>query len=207
MKFVRCDISLHDLETVSTLIYDTEPFIFSLFFGKNKTKAIDRITRLVKAGSNSFGHDVIYLAVEHDQILGLTIFYSGKDIDEQKEYRVISETLGPFNVLRLWLFEKILVGRLLTNTLEDHDLYISNICVDKKHRDKGIGGFLLQHTLLLARKKQVKRILLDVSSDNRNAIRLYEKNGFQINKITTTKLWGISICKMINIDHLPSESS
>jgi ribosomal protein S18 acetylase RimI-like enzyme len=204
MEFVRCDPNIHDLDTVSTLIYDTEPFVFSLFFGKNKKKGLARIKRLVKAGSNSFGHDVIYLAVEDDQILGLTIFYTGKDINEHTEYQVFSQELGNFGVLRLWFYEKILIGRLLTMTLDEYDLYISNICVDEHYRGRGVGKFLLHHILQFIKQKQVNRILLDVSSDNKVAISLYEKNGFHINRVNTSRFWKIKIFQMINIDHIPS---
>ena len=106
-------------------------------------------------------------------------------------------------MMRLWFYDKILFGRLLTTKLNDSDLYISKICVDKHHRGNGVGRFLLKNVLSIAKQKRINRILLDVSSDNKIAHNLYEKNGFHVIRVNTSVFWGITIYQMMNITHLP----
>ena len=83
MKFSEFDINQHDLNNVADLIYETEPELFSLLFGSKKEKALSRIISVIKTGNNSFGHEFIYLAIEKNEILGLTIIYKGNEIDLQ----------------------------------------------------------------------------------------------------------------------------
>lgn len=196
MYFTKCDINIHDLDDVSKLIYDTEPALFSLLFGKKRNKALERIKKIVKAGNNSFGYEYIYLAIENNQIVGLTIIYKKEDSDKNIESNVFSESLDFLSLIKLIFFEKILISRVLTKNLDEHELYISNVCVDKKHRGKGIGTFLLNNIHKEAEKQNCKRIILDVSKDNSIAITLYKKSGFTISRIRKSWLYGFTIFKM-----------
>ena len=54
------------------------------------------------------------------------------------------------------------------------------ICLLPEYRDKGIGAKLIKKTIKKAKEKGIKRIELEVISDNRNALSLYLKLGFQI---------------------------
>jgi len=197
MKFLRFDIKNHDIKKVSELIFETEPKVFSLLFGNNKNKALKRIKSVVKTGGNSFGYEYIYLAIEKNKILGLTIFYNGLDIDKKIESDNFSKALGFFGIFRLMLYDQILLRRLLTNSLDERDMYISNICVDQNIRGKGIGRFLLDNVILQANKDHCKKIILDVSKDNGIAINLYKNTGFKIINKKTSKFWKITVCKMI----------
>ena len=140
MKFTELDINSHDINKVAELIFDTEPIVFSLLFGKNKDKALHRIKNIVKIGNNSFGHEHIYIAIEGDRILGLTVIYRGDEIDLKIESDKFSAALDFFGRLRLAFYEKILLNRLLITKLEENDLYISNVCVDKENRGSGVMG-------------------------------------------------------------------
>ena len=197
MEFKKFDIKFHDLHKVATLIFETETELFSLLFGKNKDKALSRIKRVVQAGSNSFGHDYIYLAMEKNQILGLTIFYKGNDIDKRIESDKFSEALDFLGLIRLIFFEKTLINRLLTKNFDEKELYISNVCVDKNKRGMGIGKFLLDNVIKQTKAQHCKTIILDVSKDNHIAIDLYNKTGFKVGEVRTSLLWKITIYKMI----------
>ena len=196
MEFTKFDIKYHDLQKVADLIFETEPELFSLLFGKNKDKALSRIKRVVQAGGNSFGHDYIYLAIDKNQILGLTLIYKRNDIDKRIESDKFSEILDFPSLLRIIFFEKMLISRLLTKNLEEKELYISNICVDKNNRGMGIGKFLLSNVFKQARVEHCKTIILDVSKDNHIAIDLYKKAGFKVSKERSSLLWKITIFKM-----------
>jgi len=197
MEFIKLDINSHDLQKVAELIFDTEPTVFSLLFGKNKDKALYRIKNVVKIGKNSFGHEHIYLAFEGGQIFGLTVIYSGDEIDLKVESDKFSEALDFFGRLRLFFYEKVLLDRLLITKIEKNDLYISNVCVDKEKRGKGIGNFILKNIVEYAKSWQCERIILDVSKNNNAAINLYRKIGFKKNIERSSKIWRITVINMI----------
>jgi ribosomal protein S18 acetylase RimI-like enzyme len=197
MEFTKLNINSHDLQKVAELIFETETDVFSLLFGKNTAKAFHRIKNVVKIGKNSFGYEHIYLAVKGRQILGLTVFYKGDEIDLKIESDKFSEALDFVGRLRLIFYEKVLLDRLLITKLEENDMYISNVCVDKKNRGMGIGNFLLNNIVRYAKSNQCKRIILDVSKDNNAAISLYKKNGFKTNIEKSSKIWGITVINMI----------
>lgn len=49
-----------------------------------------------------------------------------------------------------------------------------------RYRGMGLGGWLLESTLHLAEQRGLRRLELTVHEDNLNAIKLYEKHGFQL---------------------------
>ena len=140
MEFIKFDIKKHDLDKVSELIFETEPELQSLLFGKNKEKALSRIKKVVLAGNNSLGHDYTYIAIEKNQIFGLTIFFKGNEINKKTESELFFKALDFFGIIRALFIEKILINRLLTKRFEKKDLYVANVCVDKVE-GKELGNF------------------------------------------------------------------
>jgi ribosomal protein S18 acetylase RimI-like enzyme len=59
--------------------------------------------------------------------------------------------------------------------------------VSEKHRKKGIGKALTIKLERYAKLKKCKKIKLEVNKENKNAIKLYEKNGFRISKLKMEK--------------------
>ena len=196
MEFTNLDINKHNLNMVAELIFETEPELFSLLFGKNKLKALSRIIRVVKTGNTSFGYNNIYLALKEEQILGLTIIYKGDEVDKNIETRNISDALDFIGLMRLYILEKILLNKLLTRNLDKKELYISNLCVDKNNRKRGIGIFLLKNIINQAQLKNCKTIVLDVSNENIVAVELYKKYEFNISKERKSWLWKVTTLQM-----------
>ena len=58
------------------------------------------------------------------------------------------------------------------------------VAVDEKARGQGIGSFILQEGIKLAREKGCKRSVLDVDIKNEGALRMYERFGFKKFKLT-----------------------
>jgi len=196
MQFTKLDINKHDLNKVAELIFETEPELFSLLFGKNKIKALSRIIRAVKTGNTSFGYNNIYLALKEEQILGLTIIYKGDEVDKKTETRNISDALDFIGLMRLYILEKILLNKLLTRNLDKKELYINNLCVDKNNRKRGIGIFLLKNIINQAQLKNCKTIVLDVSNENIVAVELYKKYEFNISEERKSWLWKVTTWQM-----------
>ena len=60
---------------------------------------------------------------------------------------------------------------------------IMNIVVKKSYRNMKIGSFLLENLILNINNYKIKKINLEVNSNNISAISLYEKYGFKIDGI------------------------
>jgi ribosomal protein S18 acetylase RimI-like enzyme len=196
MDFIKLDTTIHDITVASRLIYDTEPALFSLLFGKNKDHALSNIQKLIWAGNNSFGHDVIYLSMDTNNICGLTILYMKDDIDKQVESKRFSESLDLFSLIRLFFYEKTVIRRLLTTNHSKDELYISNICVDEQYRGQGVGRFILENIVEQAKMRDCKTIVLDVSTDNNIAVSLYKKYGFVIIKKRALRFFKTMVYQM-----------
>lgn len=115
----------------------------------------------------------------------------------------ISNLIPPFTRKRIenWTskidYEKVLVivaviekenkkqiiadASLMFNSNEDskHKAQLG-IAVHDKYQNKGIGTALLKHLLNIAKMKKLKKIWLEVVTNNNIAIHIYKKVGFQI---------------------------
>ena len=65
------------------------------------------------------------------------------------------------------------------------EAHLLNICVNRRYQGQGIGQFMLQSMIELAKEKNVHTLFLEVRPSNRIALELYLKNGF--NEIGTRK--------------------
>jgi ribosomal-protein-alanine N-acetyltransferase len=65
---------------------------------------------------------------------------------------------------------------LVRSVLDECELLL--LAVDPLWRGRGVGGALLRNSLHVARRRGITSMNLEVRSTN-NAIRLYEKNGFE----------------------------
>jgi ribosomal protein S18 acetylase RimI-like enzyme len=197
MEFRKFDQKHDDLNKVVELIIETEPSFFYLIFGKNKLRSFSRLKKLVEAGKNSFGYEFIRLAIEKNKILGITIFYIGNEIDKKVESKIFSKSIDFLGLIRINFFAKTLLKKILTTKLGEKDLYISNMCIEKNHRGKGVGTFLFEKIIEYAKIKKCKNIILDVSKENTIGINLYKKMGFKIIRERSSLIWKISIYQMI----------
>lgn len=88
-----------------------------------------------------------------------------------------------------------IIGFIILSICID-EIEILNICIDKNHRNKGLGHYLLENTIKILKENGFNKIFLEVNINNIFAIKLYKKIGFEIlsirknyylNKITNTK--------------------
>ena len=160
-------------------------------------KAHRRIQSLVQIGSNFFGKEHIYLAVNNDEIYGLSLFYRGGDIDFWNEFKQILKALDLTGFLRLIFLNKIILKNLLTQNIDKSDLYYSNLVVDSDHRRQSVGSFLFEKVIERAKQLHCRTIILDVDTKNKIGISLYKKYGFKITKHRSSKLWKVETYQMI----------
>lgn len=92
--------------------------------------------------------------------------------------KIIFKNFNLFDVLKLMVMD--LIGRLFLAHLSPDDYYLACVAVDENFRGKGMGTFILENSLKLAKRRGLKRIVLDVDMDNQGALRLYERFGFKV---------------------------
>jgi|GEM_PF-6240480 len=73
------------------------------------------------------------------------------------------------------------IGFLLSTMLPDGSVLVLNIAVERGHRRMGVGGAMLDRLSEDSYLKGYRQILLAVTSNNYEAIRLYERKGFKVN--------------------------
>jgi len=78
--------------------------------------------------------------------------------------------------------EETLLGYIMVSLTNDES-EIYSIAIAKNSEGKGLGTLLLNSLDEELKRRNIKRILLEVNSENIRAIKLYEKNGFMTYRI------------------------
>ena len=68
-------------------------------------------------------------------------------------------------------------------------LYIRSMAVSPTAQGLGVGGKLLEAVEIYAIENGFERLFLYATNFSANAIRLYERNGFQLGRYTTAEEW------------------
>ena len=189
MKFVELDTSKHDLNKVSELIYETELTIFKQLLGKDQDEAIKNIKSLVESGNNYFGYENIHAVSDDDEnLLGILVSFSGKEASLWNDLKAYFGILNFYDFLKCAV-KGTLINKSLTASLGKNDYYLSNIAVDPQFRGQGIGTYILKNAVKTAEEKGCRRVLLDVTFNNKGAKKLYERFGFKVYSKKEPKLF------------------
>jgi ribosomal protein S18 acetylase RimI-like enzyme len=176
MHLQKMDKKKHDPFRVSELIYEADAETFDFFFG-NKENASQKLGKLVSTGDNNLGYQQIYVVTnENHQIMGVMVYSAGKKRRTRQEFKVLLHNFNILDSLRFLMIE--LVDGIFLSRLEKDDFYYAIVAVDEHFRGQGIGSFILEEGIKLARKKGYRRAVLDVDIENEGALRLYERFGF-----------------------------
>ncbi len=174
------DLSKHNPQMVSELIFETDKGLFGKFLDKNRTDAVTKLKNLIIAQNNAYSHENIYVAEdEKGAIKGVLVAFRGDEIFFMKELKVFRDTLEFKNFLKIMMIKPI-YDKITASTIENDDFYIGNVAVNPDMRGQGIGTEILNDSLKIAREKNCKRVLLDVVFKNVKAKKLYLKLGFLV---------------------------
>lgn len=121
------------------------------------------------------------------------IVAEGREEDE-KEAKIIAERIPSFpkegfkdylgkDKLFLVLKENDLLLGFACLSLEGEEAELDYIALSLSEEGKGKASYLLQEVFRILQEKNVKRLLLEVRSQNQRAIKLYERNGFSAYRI------------------------
>ncbi len=108
------------------------------------------------------------------------------------EQELLGTTLGesylndaynnPFNYIYVYELDEKIVG-YISYTFDEEIAEMLNFCVDKAMHNNGIGTSLLNYSINEFENLKGSSVILEVNSQNINAIKLYQKMGFkQISK-------------------------
>ena len=101
------------------------------------------------------------------------------DFDNFWSYNVLKQELENKNTTYIVAKENDeVVGFAGISTCLD-EATLNNIVVKKSHRNRGIGGELLEALIELCSELRMKTFTLEVDTENEPAIHLYEKFGFK----------------------------
>lgn len=168
-KIENCD----DIKKIAELIYDTDPYIYKDLLGSRQT-AYNLFKILINDKKSLFYRDHFYGAFVDNDIVGImSIIASG--------YSWNSDSV------RLAYME---LGIKMPDCAKSANDYLSqsfsrigaksvacNICVSGAYRHVGIGDFLVKKIISIAGRNPIE---LCVIADNIPAVKLYQKNGFEI---------------------------
>ena len=196
-SFVRGD---DDKEKIADCLYQTDRFIYPEAFGSDRDVAVKAISRLIGMDDSLFDNKNLFVARYNNEICGVALLYDGttkwnrKKIEERISKVLPAGWEEGFNYASKGYFEKLCNKKIGKDTIE-----IVAFCVDEGFRNKGVGKEFMRN--LLEFKKPVKpkdyekhddpdrpllfdnkTFKLSVLEDNKNAMSLYDRCGFKINR-------------------------
>ena len=91
------------------------------------------------------------------------------------------ETVDMTVVEGFFFGEKEDIQGLITYRISDDILEITYL--DSLRENQGIGSALLERTILEARERKCRKVVLITTNDNLNALRFYQKRGFDLARL------------------------
>ena len=158
-----------DFITISNLIYNTDQYIYPYFF-KNTPNWQEYLTQMIKTKGTIFYYENILLSIIDDEIAGIIISFDENTYLSQDYSKWIDINKNFHFTIKKYILPTI------SHKLEN-SIYISNVCVDKKFRGKGVSKNLFSY---LYNNYPNKNFELDVLEENSIALNLYKSQGFEI---------------------------
>jgi len=165
---------IEDARDFSHLILLSAPVFFPSLFGDNVLEVMENLFRYP---GNIFSFEHSYFIEMEKKIAGMVLGYTWKERDQEELNTgfLLFKYLGWDILTRVPYLLRVqsILGKLVAG-----DYYISNIAVYPEFRGCGLGTSLLKKMEEEAVERGCKMIVLDVEADNRGAIRLYQKLGY-----------------------------
>lgn len=175
------------LEAVAALIETSAPELFAVMFGRN---SIPVLAKFIQRSHNRYSHRYIYVAEVQaaenqgaDCIVGIAILVPATAITDRTDDQTV---LQPWQRLRQWLLERLILDRVLQHDYPADAFYLANLAVRSDYQNRGIGTQLLLQCIAAVPSSNSLFISVDIA--NPRAQRLYESLGFQVVADKTLRL-------------------
>lgn len=169
-----------DVQFVIPMIYSSGPHEFDHVLNVGNKTAQDYLSFAFPTKLGAQSHRVFTVAIINDQVVGIAGFYSGKDY-------LRLNLGGAWNVLRFYGFRNTVEVGQRSDQLEaivprpEADAgFINQVGVQEEFRGCGVGTALIQHLIEQARRKRLRKCVLDVAMTNPRAQALYERLDFKV---------------------------
>jgi ribosomal protein S18 acetylase RimI-like enzyme len=148
-------------------------------FGSDEQSIESWIAQLFVRNAGRFGHKIAIVAEVENEPLGMLVSCEGNQLNRLnvKTFRHFFPVMGFKHALNFMMRGIKLPGGVEAETDE---YYISNLGILPAAQGRGIGSHLLEYAEKLARASGLVKCSLLVSLHNVNALRLYERTGYQI---------------------------
>lgn len=170
-----------DVEEAVPLILASGPSSFNYVF-TNKTVVVDEfLTYAFQRSGGEFSFDNHYAMVIDQKVIGAGAIFSGT--------RAKGFMLKDFlNIVRCYKFSALPVllrGLRIEQILKlptRNEICLAHIAIAEEERNKGYGQQFIRFLMDEVKKNSSNYFVLDVSEENPDAQRLYERMGFNVDK-------------------------
>lgn len=165
------------------LIYSAIDDMAKIILGKSSdNEIINDLQQLWKNRANRFSHDMSFVALEDNQVLGVITCNPLKQIDRAMTPTVLQiilmNKLKPF--LSIISHPKSFYSLVTMDEGNEDEYHISMLATMPNARGKGVGQQLLNFAEQKAKESGFSKLSLTVVQDNDVALKLYQKMGFEI---------------------------
>lgn len=175
LKLNPFDISNHDTNEITTLIYNADPSTYDIIFG-NKNEALAIIGALLcdTKTDTIFSPPHVKVIEDNNTVIGVVVNYTGarRQTLEQHTFKQGYEKLGIVKTIKRLIAVKK-VRRILSVNMDLESTYILALSIKPAHQQKGYGKKTVDEL-----QKTSKTLYLHVNYKNNNARMFYEKIGF-----------------------------
>ncbi|MCG6143608.1 GNAT family N-acetyltransferase [Leptospira bandrabouensis] len=167
----------NDVETIVPLIYASGPKAWTYVFREGNKTPFDFLNSSFIKRGNTVSYTNHYVAELSGKVVGSILSYT------QPSFLVLTAgtALRILSVYK-WNAPKVMARGLKTETIiqppKSGCLYLGHIAVLETERNKGIAKQMIE--FMITNNQKYKTISLDVSAENKPAISLYQKLGFEI---------------------------
>lgn len=165
-----------DAQDFSQLILLSAATFFPSIFASNTEEVMRKIFQQT---GNLFSFEHSYFIEVNDKIAGMALGYNW----EQKRREELHTGLLLVKYLKWSFFTRIfylLKAQGIVGKVSENEYYLSNIAVYPEFRALGLGTKLFSEIKRESEKTKANKIVLDVETNNKKAVRLYEKLGYVI---------------------------
>ncbi len=176
-----------DVDAAVPLIYSSGPAGFDFVFAHRQRSAQEFLRTAFTAGSGEFGHLTHTVATIDGVVVGVGATFSGDGVLRSTIATGV-RMLGFYRTAAAGpMIRGLRIERLLEPPRRDTQI-IAHLGVDPHMRGKGIGTDLVELFLATGRRDGRRVAALDVSVENPDAQRLYERLGFRVEHEVISKL-------------------
>ena len=171
-----------DIADITKLHYMAGRKMFQYYLASDEATSSALLRLLVSKPDTPFSRDFFWIYEEEETAKGVISLYPGGNM------KSLERNIGRYGkemmqIAGLWATIKMSARGSLNRYMpgiNDNELYIQALAVYPDFRGQGIGSSLLGFASDNAKKNRFGNLALLVETTNKPAIKLYEKNGFQI---------------------------